>query len=180
MLLILHKHIISKLCIFTAVASRSAVRPTIRLIRYIKHFAVRTAGAVFQSPPVILCRQIKDIFLFKAGFNTILRTLFISRRIVVSFKYRCGKVICVKPKDLGQKLKAPLAAFLFEVVSKTPASHHLKKGYMAFVPYGINVIGTDAPLYIAKPCSKRMLLPQKIGHQGLHPGYIKQNACRAV
>ena len=89
-------------------------------------------------------------------------------------------MIRIKPEHLCQQFKAPLAALLLKVISKAPASHHLKEGYMTFVANGINIIGTDTALYIAESGSQRMLLPQKIRHQWLHSRNVKKDSGRTV
>ena len=179
-LLILHEYIITKLGIFAAVTAGSAVRAAVRSVCNIEHLTVRTAGSVFQSPPVILCRKIVNIFFFKSGSDTVLCTFLIPWCILITFKYSGCKMVCIKSEDLCQQFKAPLAALLLEIIAKTPASQHLKEGYMAPVTYGINIIGTDTTLHVTKPCSKRMLLSKQVRHQGLHAGYVEKYTGRSV
>ena len=65
MLFILHKHIVSQLCILTAVTAGSTVWSAVGLVRHIEHLAVGAAGSVLQSPPVIFCGQIINILFLK-------------------------------------------------------------------------------------------------------------------
>ena len=131
--LVLHEYIIAKFGILTTVTSGTTIRTTIRAVGYIEHFTVRSAGTIFKSPPVILCRKIIDILFLKAGSDTILCTFLISWCILISCENSCSQMIGIKAENLGKQFKAPLASFFLKVITKAPASHHLKKGYMALV-----------------------------------------------
>ena len=66
MLLILHKYVVTDLCVLTAVASGSAIRSAIRDVFYIEHLRVGATGTVFKSPPVILSGKIEYILRLKS------------------------------------------------------------------------------------------------------------------
>ena len=121
-----------------------------------------------------------NIFRLEARSYTIMCTLFISRSIFITGKNSRCQMIPVKSKNLCKKLEAPLTSFFLEIVSKAPATHHLKEGNVALIAYRIYIICTNTALYIAESCSHRMLLSQKIWHKWLHSGYVKHNACRTV
>ena len=89
-------------------------------------------------------------------------------------------MIRIKAKQLRQQFKAPLATFFLEIIAKAPASHHFKESAMALVTNGINVIGTNTALYVAKSRSKGMLLPKQIRHERLHAGHVEHNTCGSV
>ena len=177
MLLILHKNIITKLCILTAVTTGTAIRTAVRYICDVKHFAVRATRTVFQSPPVILCRQIIYIFLFEAGCDSALCTFFITWCIFVACKYSCCQMISVKTVYLCQQFKTPFGTLFLEVITKAPASHHFKESHMACIANGINIICTDTTLYITESCTERMLLTEQIRHQRLHTCHVEHNTC---
>ena len=101
MLFILHENIISKLRVLSAGTPGPAVRPAVRPVRHIKHLTVRAAGAVFQSPPVILRRQIVNIFLLKSGSDTVLSPFLIPWGIFIPRKHGCGKMVRIKTKYLS-------------------------------------------------------------------------------
>ena len=121
-----------------------------------------------------------NILTLKSRFDTALCTFLISRCVVVSGKYSGSKMITVKSEYICKQFPAPLASFFLEVIPETPASHHLKKSNMGSVSHRIYIVCTDAPLNIAKPCTHRMLLTEKIRHQRLHSRNIKHNSGRAV
>ena len=109
MLFILHEHVVSNFRVFAAMTSGLTVRPARRNVLYVKHFAVRAAGAIFQAPPVILSGKIENAILSKTGFNAVPCALLIPGRILITCKNGCSKVIRIKAKELRQKFKAPLA-----------------------------------------------------------------------
>ena len=175
MLLILHEYIITQLGIFATVTAGAAVRSAIRSVSNIEHLTVGTAGTVFQSPPVIISGQIIYVFFFESGSDTILCALLISGGIIITGKYSGSQMVSIKSEHLGQQFKAPLTTFLFKIITKAPASQHLKEGYMALVTYGIDIVGTNAALHIAESGTQRVLLSQQIRHQRLHTGNVKHN-----
>ena len=180
MLLVLHENVIAELRIFAAVTSRAAVRAAVRHIRDIEHLAVRTAGAVFKSPPVIFRGKIENTVLPEAGGNPVLRAFLITGCVFIAGKNRRGQMIRIKAKHFRQQLKAPLAAFFLKIIAQAPASHHLEEGDVALVADGFNIIGSNTSLHIAEPCAERMLFAEQIRHQRLHAGDIEQYACRSV
>ena len=180
MLLILHEYIITQLGVFATVTAGAAVRSAIRSVSDIEHLTVGTAGAIFQSPPVVISGQIIYVFFFESGSDTILCAFLVSGGILVTGKYSGSQMIRIKSEHLGQQFKTPLAAFLLKIISKAPASHHLEEGYMAFVAYGINIVGTYTALYVAESGTQRVLLSQQIRHQRLHTGNVEHNTGRTV
>ena len=98
MLLILHKYIITQLRVFTAVTAGSAVRSVCN----IEHLTVGTAGAVFQSPPVVIGRQIIYILLLETGSDTVMCAFLISGCILVTGKYSSSQMVGIKSEYLCQ------------------------------------------------------------------------------
>ena len=180
MLFILHKNVITKFCIFSAAAAGTTIRTAIRYISNVEHFRVGTTWTILQSPPVIFRRKVINILFLKAGVNTALCAFLITRSILITGKYSCCKMISVETIHLCQQLVTPFTTILFEVVAKRPATHHFKECNMALISYGIDIIGTNTSLYVTKSCTKRMLLPQQIRHQGLHTCYIEQYTCGTI
>jgi len=175
MLLILHEYIITQLGVFATVTAGAAVRSAIRSVSDIEHLTVGTAGAVFQSPPVIISGQIIYVLLLESGSDTILCALLISGGILITGKYSGSQMIRIKSEHLGQQFKTPLTTFLFKIITKAPASQHLEEGYMALVTYGIDIISTYTTLYVTESGTQRVLLSQQIRHQRLHTGNVKHN-----
>ena len=180
MLLVLHENVVSKLGVLAAGAARSAVGTAVRLIGNIEHLGVRAAGSVLEAPPVVLCRKIVDIFFLETGSDTVFRALFVTRRILVARKDRSRQVIGVKSEDLCQKIETPLAAFFLEVIAERPGTHHLKEGHVALVADGVDIVGSDASLHVTESRAQRVLLPEKIRHQGLHAGHVEHHARGSV
>ena len=102
MLLILHKYIITQLRVFTAVTAGSAVRSAVRSVCNIEHLTVGTAGAVFQSPPVVIGRQIIYILLLETGSDTVVCAFLISGCILVTDKYSSSQMVGIKSEYLCQ------------------------------------------------------------------------------
>ena len=175
MLLILHEYIITQLCVFATVTAGAAVRSAIRSVCDIEHLTVGTTGTILQSPPVIVSGQIIYVLLLESGSDTILCTLLISGGILVTGKYGGSQMVSIKSEHLGQQFKAPLTTFLFEIIAKTPASHHFEEGYMALVAYRIDIIGTYTALYVTESGTQGVFLSQQIGHQRLHTSYVEHN-----
>ena len=102
MLLILHEYIITQLGVFATVTAGAAVRSAIRSVSDIEHLTVGTAGAVFQSPPVVIGRQIIYILLLETGSDTVVCAFLISGCILVTGKYSSSQMIRIKSEHLGQ------------------------------------------------------------------------------
>ena len=102
MLLILHKYIITQLRVFTTVTAGAAVRSAIRSVSDIEHLTVGTAGAVFQSPPVVISGQIIYILLLETGSDTILCAFLVSGCILVTGKYSSSQMVGIKSEHLCQ------------------------------------------------------------------------------
>ena len=51
---------------------------------------------------------------------------------------------------------------------------------MAFVAYGINIVGAYTALYVAESGTQRVLLSQQIRHQRLHSGNVEHNTGGSV
>ena len=101
MLFILHKYVVAKLCVFTAAASGSAVRTAVRPVCDVEHFAVGTAGTILQSPPVVVCGKVIDVFFLKAGFYTVLCAFLITGCIYINCEYGCCKMVSIKSEYIG-------------------------------------------------------------------------------
>ena len=117
-LLILHEYVVTDLRVLAAVASRTAVRAAVRYVCDIEHLAVRTARTVLESPPVVVCTEIVDIFFLKAGSKTEACALFVARCVLVACENSGSEVISVKTEYVGKKLIAPLASFFLEIIAE--------------------------------------------------------------
>ena len=102
MLLILHEYIITQLGVFATVTAGAAVRSAVRSVCNIEHLTVGTAGAVFQSPPVVIGRQIIYILLLETGSDTVVCALLISGCILVTGKYSSSQMVGIKSEYLCQ------------------------------------------------------------------------------
>ena len=173
--LILHENIIPEFGIFSAGTSRAAIRAAIRHIGDIKHFRIGTARTILKAPPVILCRKIINVLRQKAGIYSAFGTFFISWCIFVTGKNSCRKMFPVKSEYSGEKFITPLTSVFLKIISKAPASHHLKERHMALVSYGVDIIRTHTALDITESRSERMLLSEQIRHKRLHTRHVEHN-----
>ena len=135
MLLILHENIVADLCILAAGASRTAVRAAVRNVSNIEHLAVRTAGTIFQTPPVIVCTEIVDILRLESGSDSELCAFLISGSILIACENRSCEMIPVESENVSKELVTPLASFFLKIITKAPAAHHLKECNVASVTY---------------------------------------------
>src|SRR5579884_156753 len=178
---VLHENVVANLDILAAVAARSAVGAARGQTGIIEEFGIGSAGAGLANgtPPVVFARQVIDALLWNAQFAPDLSRLLVARRQFIARENSDGDALFLQPQHVGKPFQRPAQRLLFPVVAQRPETEHLEESVVARIAHLLDVIGTQALLYVGEPPPKRVALAQQERHQRLHTRADKQS-CRVV
>ena len=174
-----HKDVVPNFEESAAVTVGIAARPAFGLSDD-KHLGIGAAGPreARGPPPIVFAGHKIDIFLFDARLFPKPRGLVVAGQRIVTAEHRHGQPVGGDTEIFlaRQKLVAPGDHFLFEIISQRPVAQHFEKGAVALVAHVVDIARADAFLHVGETVARRVLFPQKIGHQRVHARRRKQNS----
>ena len=95
----------------------------------------------------------------------------IKGRIFVAGKNGKGQIFQrnIEIFGTGQKIKAHINGFFFEIVAQTPVAEHFKKGQMHGIAHIVDIAGTHTLLHVGQTIAGGVFGALQKRHQRMHP-----------
>ena len=170
-LVVLHEDVVPDFNPLAAFAGWTAIRSAVGFVDGDEHLRIGSAGSRLsrRTPPVVLLREKIDVLLWNPLRLPDFRRLRVARSVLVACKAGHLDLLGSEAQLLRQELEAHRDRLLLEVVAERPVAEHLEEGQMEGIAHLVDVPRPQAFLHIGQTRSRRVLLPQQIGDERMHP-----------